>query len=400
MAPAFPIRVGSIPAGHPYIAHLGDPGDVLVLRPPDPAPAVADPLPGQWWPPALLEPDWVTAHHHDIDLMHLHFGFEASTPDRLRQWVDQLERHRRPLVLTVHDLANPHFADQREHLARLDVLVPRAAEVITLTRAAAAEIARRWQRRATVIPHPHVVPLDRIARPSPPHPAGPLIGVHAKDLRANLDPLPVLRQIADALPRLPGARLRVDVHPRVLGAADHRSRALADWLRGVGDRRDIEVATHDRFTDDELYDYLQSLDLCVLPYSFGTHSGWLEACVDLGTAAIVPATGYYADQHGHPAYRFPTDPAPASRQPADQNPAEHPPAEQNPADHPPADQNPAGLADTPPAPTLAEILPEVTADLGRARPPRPDRAAQRSRIGADHLEVYRRALREFSARMG
>lgn len=360
MRRVFPIRVGSIPAGHPYVAHLSDPGDLRVLRPPDPAPAVADPLPGQWWPPARLEPEWVTAHHDEIDLIHLHFGFDASSPDRLRQWVDALDHHRRPLVLTVHDLANPHFADQRDHLARLDVLVPRATRVITLTATAASEIDRRWRRPATVVPHPHVVPLDRIARPAGPHPAGFLIGVHAKDLRANLDPLPVLAQIADALPRLPGARLRVDVHPRVLSAADDRSRALTGWLDRVADRGDIEVAVHDRFTDAELYDYLQALDLCVLPYAFGTHSGWLEACVDLGTAAIVPSTGHYGAQHGHPVFR-----------------------------------HPAAAAGPHPAPALAEVLPRVLADPGSARPLRPDRAGQRRRIAADHLEVYRGALREF-----
>lgn len=390
MGQAFPIRVGSIPAGHPYVSHLGGPGDVRVVRPPDPPPAVADPLPGQWWPPARLEPAWVSAHHDEIDLMHLHFGFEASSPDQLRHWVDALDRHRRPLVLTVHDLANPHFTDQRGHLARLDVLVPRAARVITLTGAAAAEIHRRWQCPVTVIPHPHVVPLDRIATPAPPRPTGFLIGVHAKDLRANLDPLPVLRQIAEALPRLPGTRLRVDVHPRVLRAAEERSRALTDWLTEVGDRRDIEVAVHDRFSDDELYDYLQALDLCVLPYAFGTHSGWLEACVDVGTAAIVPTTGYYADQHGHPAYRFPFDRDPAPGYPGSGYPG---PEHRGP-------EHRARPADTPPAPTLAQVLPRVVADPDSARPARPDRAAQRRRIGDAHVDVYRGALREISPVVG
>ena len=373
MSPASPIRVGSIPAGHPYVAHLAAPGDLRVFRPADPTPAVTDPLPGQWWPPVLLEAEWVSRHADEIDLMHLHFGFDASSPDELRRWVDTLDRHRRPLVLTMHDLVNPHFADQRDHLARLDVLVPRAAAVITLTDAAAAEIDRRWHRRATVISHPHVVSLDRIARPAAPHPDGFLIGLHAKDLRANIDPLPIVTQIAAALPDLPGARLRVDLHPGVLTAADDRSRALVDWLDRVVDRGDIEVAVHRRFSDAQLYDYLQSLDLCVLPYAFGTHSGWLEACVDLGTAAIVPQTGCFSDQHGHPAYRHPSAADVA-----------------NPA------AKGGGRGDLP----LAEVLAGAFSEPGSARPPRPDRAAQRRRIGDAHVEVYRGALREFSPTVG
>lgn len=34
----------------------------------------------------------------------------------------------------------------------------------------------------------------------------------------------------------------------------------------------------------------------MLPYRFGTHSGWLEACFDLGTRVLAPDVGYYSDQ--------------------------------------------------------------------------------------------------------
>ena len=50
-----PIRVASVPADHPYVRHLGAPGGDLVER-------LADRRePGQrgWWPPRMLEPEWV-----------------------------------------------------------------------------------------------------------------------------------------------------------------------------------------------------------------------------------------------------------------------------------------------------------------------------------------------------
>ena len=53
---------------------------------------------------------------------------------------------------------------------------------------------------------------------------------------------------------------------------------------------------HDYFSDDELWDYLHALDVSVLPYRFGTHSGWLEACHDLGTTVVAPTCGFYAEQ--------------------------------------------------------------------------------------------------------
>ena len=58
----------------------------------------------------------------------------------------------------------------------------------------------------------------------------------------------------------------------------------------------IDLHVHDYFTDDELWDYLSCLDVSVLPYRFGTHSGWLEACRDLQTTVLAPSCGYYADQ--------------------------------------------------------------------------------------------------------
>ena len=53
---------------------------------------------------------------------------------------------------------------------------------------------------------------------------------------------------------------------------------------------------HDFLPDDALWDYLASLDVSVLPYRFGTHSGWLEACRDLGTTVAAPTCGYFAEQ--------------------------------------------------------------------------------------------------------
>ncbi len=34
----------------------------------------------------------------------------------------------------------------------------------------------------------------------------------------------------------------------------------------------------------------------MLPYAFGTHSGWVEACHDLGTTVLAPRTGHWVEQ--------------------------------------------------------------------------------------------------------
>ena len=61
---------------------------------------------------------------------------------------------------------------------------------------------------------------------------------------------------------------------------------------------------HPYFTDDELWDYLSSITVSVLPYRFGTHSGWLEACFDLGTAVVVPSCGFYNEQRPCEVFEF------------------------------------------------------------------------------------------------
>ena len=39
-------------------------------------------------------------------------------------------------------------------------------------------------------------------------------------------------------------------------------------------------------------------------YRFGIHSGWLEACFDLGTAVVVPSCGFYNEQRPSEVFDF------------------------------------------------------------------------------------------------
>jgi glycosyltransferase involved in cell wall biosynthesis len=276
------LRVASVPSGHVYVRHLSDPVvDPDTVRLADPV--VPGAPPGQWWPSPMLEADWIRTHASTFDLFHLHFGFDDRTPAHLRALTAALRTAGRPLVFTVHDLRNPHHAGSGVHGEALDVLVPEADAVITLTAGAAAEIHRRWGREAVVIPHPHIVEMERIGRPKPPHDRF-VFGLHAKSERAGNDSVTVARTVATAVAALPGAELHIDAHD------DERGRAVAAALP------DLDVRVHGRFSDGQLWDYLAGLDASVLPYRFGTHSGWSEACRDLGTTVLAPSCGYIAEQ--------------------------------------------------------------------------------------------------------
>ncbi|GAB2870059.1 glycosyltransferase [Nocardioides pacificus] len=301
---ARPAVVASVPHAHVYVRHLSPEGGGGPLRLADPDPD--DPgrfAQSKWWPPVMLRPEW--ARTADFDVFHLQFGFDACSPEQLSELVQVLRERGKPLVQTVHDLRNPHHDDPAVHDAQLDVLIPSADALLTLTPGAAAEIRRRWSREALVVPHPHVVDLptmEGLARQRAAAAAAAAeqpfrVGLHVKSLRASMSPLRILPALVETVRGLPGAVLQVNGHRDVLdddGA--RRDDELATYLRCAAAAGDLELHVHDFLPDDELWRYLASLDVSVLPYRFGTHSGWLEACRDLGTTVVAPTCGFYAEQ--------------------------------------------------------------------------------------------------------
>lgn len=246
----------------------------------------------------MLRTEW--AAEAEFDLFHLHFGFDACLPEQLEVLTRTLRERGKPFVFTVHDLRNPHHLDRALHDAQLDVLVPAADELITLTTGAAREIRSRWGRTAHVVPHPHVVDLPTAAalRTQRPDSGAPFrVGLHVKSLRASMAPQRILPTLVNVVSELPGAVLQVNGHRDVLEPGGARYDAeLAAHLEVEQRLGALELHVHDYFSDDELWAYLASLHVSVLPYRFGTHSGWLEACRDLETTVVAPSCGYFADQ--------------------------------------------------------------------------------------------------------
>ncbi len=110
------IRVASVPASHVYVRHLADPdGADRVHRLPDIPPADGRKVPGGWWPPAMLDAGWIAEHSDTFDVFHIHFGFDAKTPEELTEIADALAAADVPLIVTVHDLRNPHHPEPALH---------------------------------------------------------------------------------------------------------------------------------------------------------------------------------------------------------------------------------------------------------------------------------------------
>lgn len=282
------IRVAAVPGGHAYIRHLQPVGASRVHALPDPA--ALDGATDRWWPPSMPTAAWVEAHAAEFDVMHLHFGLESSTEESLRLLVDALARARKPLVFTVHDLDHPQLTDPAPWDRLLDVLVPAADRLLTLTPGAAARIHERWGRSAEVMEHPHVLPLDAVL-PAPTEERWSAV-VHLRDLRPNIDGIGTVRLLAAAVTAMPEARVLVDVNERVRDAAQ-----LDAVSAVVRDSPQLTLHRHPRSTDAELFASLAAADAAVLPYRHGTHSGWAELCWDLGVPVLTAPVGFVLEQH-------------------------------------------------------------------------------------------------------
>jgi len=255
----------------------------------------------------MLDAEWITRNRASFDLMHVQFGVEQVSMATLRQACDALRRRGAPLIVTVHDLVNPQFAGdddaQRSHRDRLDLLIDRADEVITLTPGAATEIADRWHRTAQVIPHPALV-SPRHALPSGSPADKPVIAVHLGDLRANVrahETVVAMIDAAHALRRR-GIAVCVRVHLRSQVRDVHERDAVLRASAGIDF---VDVIESERHTDAALHSVAADADVCVLPYGHGTHSGWLELYYDLGASVVSADIGYFAQQHDDAGFFFP-----------------------------------------------------------------------------------------------
>ncbi len=274
----------SVPADHPYTRAVSAATADAIVTLPDPT--------TPWWPHPALEPGWIAERADSIDVAHLHFGFDHVHPIRLAAWCDELDDAGIPLVHTIHDLRNPHHADPSRHDLHVEILVARADHLFTLTDAAAEMVARRHGRRPEVVPHPGVLWEERmgLARVEP-----GLVGIHLGPLRCNVvDAARVAAAAAAAAHRRRG-RVLVDLDT---GAGSHRpdGQAELDALDRLAATGEVTVEVRPPLSDAALAQHLGRLHVAVLPYRFGSHSGWLEACRDAGTTVVAPNCGFYAHQ--------------------------------------------------------------------------------------------------------
>jgi hypothetical protein len=263
--------VATIPHSDPYVDAVLPP-DVERVGPAD--------EPNSW-----LDAAYLAWHHRDIDVLHVHAGFdaqsEAGSEAEAECWSETVRRLGVPLVVTVHRLRDADQDVRDRHDAHLAALLSTAEVVLTLTPGAADEIGERFGRTAIVVAHPSVAAVD----PEVGSERG-LVGMRVGPASAAVpDPTALVRAaLSGAVSG--GGRLRV------LVASDNQSGIDPDIWQMAG-RREIELVVHPR---NEWVAQLQQLHAVVLSERCGTHSRDLEICRDVGTRVVAPACGWFADQ--------------------------------------------------------------------------------------------------------
>lgn len=271
-------RVLSYPARHPYVDRLHGPVAQLVHR--DVAPSCFG---------DHHDPDWLRAHSLDWDLAHIHFRHQQRSGDRLRAALLAHHGSGTPVVMTVHDLEDPHRPTGDRHALDLLARIGASVDVLTtFTRGARRAVERITGRSCLLIPHGALLNLrQRAHRRRDRHvlegPGRPFL-LHAGRVRPNL----AWPEVIDA------HRLSGTDRPLLITVAADRAGPLQTAAAG---RRGVHVVTYaGSCVDANLERTIAGCHAMVLPYTHGSHSGLLELAADQGVPVLATAVGYLAEQ--------------------------------------------------------------------------------------------------------
>lgn len=290
------ITVALLPGRDLYARHLGHPEGLDAVHR-----ATSGIGPASGGPPGSgprLSRAWLHRNLDDVDLVHVHGLHHAVSPAEISGCLATIRAAGKPLVVTGYHLSDPAGRNGRAHAAQLDELMPNADAVVTLTDTAAAEIERRWNVTAMVLPHPHAVDFVRMHKERPRFHGGQfLVGAHLGGLNLRTDPVRLVDALTQAVAGLDRTRLILLLHESAVdpGATGYDLATVREIDR-LARSRGVNLRVHRPFTESQLWEHLFTLDVSVLPGLHGSHSFWPEACADLGTRALLAAGSHAARQ--------------------------------------------------------------------------------------------------------
>ena len=117
--------------------------------------------------------------------------------------------------------------------------------------------------------------------------------MHLRDLRPNINGPAVTRALVGAIAQLRARSVPAEARVAMF---DHvRDPAARDEVRAAcAAAPHVSLVEERRPDDTALIAALCALDVSVLPYTHGTHSGWAELCWDLAVPVVGAPVGYIA----------------------------------------------------------------------------------------------------------
>ena len=282
------IRVLHVPGRTPYSRKLRGPGVAIVNETTSAGVSV----------PRDASFDWINRQTSlgFFDVLHVQ-SVELAKISAIQKTLDRCVADRKSIVVTVHDVEPLFPEDGEDFVSRVRLVCHFASAVIALTKRSGEEIAKRFGvvgEKVQVVPHGPVLSL-RHALWKKKRKRNRLFTVGMfGGVRPNRS---FLAAAVNALYGLESQDVRVRIlsrglNPIELGPASEALELVA--LAGRDARLSLELLPFP--SDDEIARFVHSLDLLVLPYLCGTHSGQLELAFDLGVPVVAPAFGCYRDQ--------------------------------------------------------------------------------------------------------
>lgn len=290
-----PLRILHLPGRTPYARKLRAPGFGIIN----------DTCQGSLEVPRDASFEWLAAQPSwgFFDLLHLQ-SLELTRLDAIERVLQRCELENKGVIFTLHDIG-PLFPDPAgDFPLRIKVACRVARRVITLTNAAATEVERRFgvaPEKVVVVPHGPVLAVshDLWQKPAPRN-AVFTIGMFG-GVRPNRT---FLTPAVNALHGLDQREVCVRLLTRGLNPIELAPTSEGfqlSVLAAADPRLSLELRPFP--SDDEVAEFVQSLDLLVLPYLHGTHSGQLELALDLRTPVVAPRLGcYHAQWELHASY--------------------------------------------------------------------------------------------------
>jgi hypothetical protein len=233
-----------------------------------------------------------------FDILHIH-SVELTSTETIQQVLDRCQRTKKGIVFTIHDVRPMFSTDQKKYNKTLKIIAKTGARLITLTCGAQMEIVKTLNIEplsVNVIPHGFVLPPkdDRWQRQKKIESSVCSFGMYG-GFRPNREILTPAINIAYGIFE---KEINLTFLTRAISPIEiFNNEEVNKFVELALLKNHITLRLYPFPSDDQIFDFMSEIDILIMAYRWGTHSGQLELAFDLGVIPIISNVGYYYDQY-------------------------------------------------------------------------------------------------------